>query len=313
MAGKQRKIMKTFKFGLVHAPLTPFIRGGIDYKNYINVLDFHIHHGAQGLGIATHAGESVSLTIDERNKLLQFSISHIDSRVPVIANVSEAGTGIAASLAKTAAESGAQALMASVPYYWTPPESMLLEHFKTIGDSAGGLPFYLYNAPEEMGGAKISTKLVLSLIEELPNFAGVIDKSHDWQYMIELASEGRRAKNGFEFISGSEYMISAGAIGATGLLSQVSSIAPKLIQELYDLCLQEDYKGAYNKQVDAACLYRLFDKTGIPGLKAASKLQGRDLGDPRSPLPPLSNEACEILKNAMDEVPSIRDEKLGWV
>jgi dihydrodipicolinate synthase/N-acetylneuraminate lyase len=49
--------------------------------------------------------------------------------VPIIGHVSEAGTDLACDLARAANDAGVGAIYACVPYYWTPPESMLLEHF----------------------------------------------------------------------------------------------------------------------------------------------------------------------------------------
>jgi len=95
-----------FKFGIVHAPLTPFSNGSIDFDSYGKLLDFHLDNGAEGLAISTHAGESVSLTVEERKSLLEFTLKHVGGRIPVIAGVSESGTAIAASLAAHAREAG---------------------------------------------------------------------------------------------------------------------------------------------------------------------------------------------------------------
>ena len=85
-----------------------------------------------------------SLTADERKALPAFAVKHVDGRVPVIVNVSEAGTALAVSLAAHARQAGASAVIASVPYYWTPPQSMLVEHFAAIA-TAGQVPFFVYN------------------------------------------------------------------------------------------------------------------------------------------------------------------------
>jgi 4-hydroxy-tetrahydrodipicolinate synthase len=72
----------TFTFGLVHAPLTPFADEAIDYDGYGKLIDFHLQHGAEGLAIPTHTGESVSLTVDERQALLDYVIKQVGGRVP---------------------------------------------------------------------------------------------------------------------------------------------------------------------------------------------------------------------------------------
>jgi len=299
----------TFKFGLVHAPLTPFANGRIDYATYGRLLDFHIAHGAEALALPMHAGESVSLTVVEREELLRFAIGHVAGRVPIIAHVSEAGTAIAASLAAHAKATGAAALIASVPYYWTPPQHMLVEHFTAIG-TAGGLPFFVLNTPSEMADVEIASKSVVDLIGKLPNFAGLIDTSLDWQYMIEVVTVARAENPDFQFVSGTEYMISASAIGATGLLSPLASLAPRLVSNLYRACRAENYVAARPMQEDAAILFRLMRDSGVAGLKAGAAAQGRDCGDPRPPLVTLRDGSG--LQASMAQARSLAAEPRGW-
>src|SRR5262245_66123809 len=83
-------------------------------------------------------------------------------------------------LARDAERAGAAAVVATTPYYWTPPPAMLLEHFSAIG-SAVTIPLLIYNSPDEMAGTKLTSDLALKLIERLPNFAGIVDLSLDWQ------------------------------------------------------------------------------------------------------------------------------------
>ena len=304
--------MSEFKFGLVHAPLTPFFNGHVDYETYGNVIDFHLGSGADGLALPMHAGESVSLTAEERKALVAFAIKHVANRVPVIVNVSEAGTAIASSLAAHARNTGAAALVCSVPYYWTPPQSMLVEHFAAIGH-AGGLPFFVVNSPAEFSEVEFASKSVVDLLAKSPHFAGLIDMSLDWQYMIEVVTVARTARPNFQLISGNEYMISASAIGATGLLSPLASISPKLVRSLYDLCRIEDYKAARMPQEDAAILFRLFDSIGPAGLKAAAKAMGRDCGLPREPLPPMADVPARTLVAEISNVTSMKAEPRGWI
>ena len=94
-----------FEPGLVHTPLTPFRAADrrIDFDLYGRMIDFHLRHGAQALAVPMHAGESVSLTDDERRALIKFAVERAGKRAPVIAHVSDAGTGIAAALARARA------------------------------------------------------------------------------------------------------------------------------------------------------------------------------------------------------------------
>ena len=78
--------------------------------------------------------------------------------------------------------------------------------------------------------------------------------------MIEVVTVARAVRPDFQFVSGTEYMISAGAIGASGLLSALATVSPRLVRGLYDLCRAENYQDARRLQEDAAISFA-FSKT----------------------------------------------------
>lgn len=304
--------MSNFQPGLVHTPVTPFTREArIDYDCYAKLIEFHLKHGAESLALPMHAGESVSLTDAERRTLLEFAIKQVKGRVPVIAHVSDSGTAIAAERARHAEQAGAAAIVATPPYYWTPPPAMLLEHFATIG-AAVRIPFFVYNSPEEMGGVKMTTELALKLIGQLPNFAGIVDASLDWQFMIEVVSEARKARPDFQLLSGTEYLVSARAIGAKGLFSPLAGIAPALMRGLYEHCRKEQYRDARKAQEDIAAVRRMLKAGGVASLKAALAAMGRDCGAPRYPLLALGEAERGRLADALEAMPALGAEPRGW-
>jgi 4-hydroxy-tetrahydrodipicolinate synthase len=300
-----------FEPGLVHTPLTPFAADRrIDFDLYGKMLAFHVSRGAQALAVPMHAGESVSLTDDERRALIKFAVERA-GKVPVVAHVSDAGTGIAAALARYAESAGAAAIVATTPYYWTPPPAMIVEHFFQIG-SAVDIPFFVLNAPEDMAGSKINAALALKLIEKLPNFAGIVDASLDWQFMIELLTEAGRVRPTFELLTGTELMVSAAAIGARGMFSALAVVAPTLIQHLFDLCRQQKLFEARALQEDVAALRQAIKPGGVAALKAAARAMGRDCGIPRPPLLPLDAKAGKDLMAQLDSIRALSAEPHGW-
>lgn len=304
--------MGTFQAGLVHTPVTPFTRERrVDYDLYAKVLEFHLAHGADTLALPMHAGESVSLSDEERKSLLEFAIGKVKGRVPVIAHVSQSGTGMAVALARHAEQAGAAAIVSAAPYYWTPPPAMLLEHFTQIG-RAVRLPYFVYNSPEEMGGVKVTSELALKLIERLDNFAGVVDSSLDWQFMIEVISVARRARPSFQLLSGTEYMISAGAIGCTGVFAPLAGIAPKIVRQLYDYCSKERYADGRKSQESIAALRQAVKRDGVAGLKSAMRAAGRDCGEPRPPLMPMGEIERGALAERLGKLAFLGAEPRGW-
>jgi len=304
--------MSGFQPGLVHTPVTPFTREArVDYDCYAKLIEFHLKHGAESLALPMHAGESVSLTDAERQALLEFAIKQVKGRVPILAHVSDSGTAIAAARAGRAQQAGAAAIVATPPYYWTPPPAMLLEHFAMIG-SAVRIPFFVYNAPDEMGGVKVTADLALKLIARLENFAGIVDASLDWQFMIEVISEARKVRPDFQLLSGTEYLVSARAIGAKGVFAPLAGVAPVLLRRLYDLCQKEQYGDARKAQEDIAAVRLVLKKGGVASLKAALQAMGRDSGAPRYPLLALGEAERGRLADDLAAISVLRAEPRGW-
>jgi 4-hydroxy-tetrahydrodipicolinate synthase len=188
---------------------------------------------------------------------------------------------------------------------------MLLEHFAMIG-SAVRIPFFVYNSPEEMGGVKMTADLALKLIGRLENFAGIVDASLDWQFMIEVISEARKVRPDFQLLSGTEYLVSARAIGAKGMFSPLAGVAPALLRGLYEHCRKEQYHDARKAQEAIAAVRQMLKKGGVAGLKAALQAMGRDCGVPRYPLLPLGEAERGRLADDLAAMAALRAEPRGW-
>ena len=298
--------------GLVHTPVTPFTADHrVDWNLLPRPIDFHIDAGADAIATPMHVGESVSLPDAEKRELIAAFIKHVAGRVPVIAHASDSGTAIAAALARFAENAGAAAIVSATPYYWTPPPAMLVEHFAGIA-SAVKLPFFVHNAPDDMSGVKVTTDMMVKLIPRVENFTGVVDSGLDWQFMIELMTDAPKLRPGFQLVSGSDLYVSARAIGATGLMSPLASIAPALVRRMFDDCAKDRLFEARAAQEDVAALRQIMKSGGVAALKSVMRIMGRDAGHPRPPLPPLSAEAEAKLKAGMAAITALGSEKRGW-
>jgi 4-hydroxy-tetrahydrodipicolinate synthase len=304
--------MAQFQPGLVHTPVTPFKRDvSIDYDTYAKVLDFHIANGADTLALPMPEGEDMSLTDMELRELVEFALKHVRGRVPVIVHVSDAGTAIAVGRARHAEKAGAAAIVSHPPYFWHPKPAMIVEHCTQIG-SAVKLPFYVCNPVVESAGTHLSTETTLQLIDKLPNYRGVVDANMDWVYMTEVISNGNLARPGFELLSGTDFMVSAGLLGGKGSFSPLSGIAPRLVRKLYDLCAKEQYVQARKPQEDIGALHHLVKMNGLAGLKAAMRAMGRECGVPRPPARSLTETEYGALAETVRGLSFLKDEPKGW-
>jgi dihydrodipicolinate synthase/N-acetylneuraminate lyase len=188
---------------------------------------------------------------------------------------------------------------------------MVLEHFTQIA-AAVKIPFLVHNAPDEMAGTRITAELALRLMDRAGNFAGVVDSSLDWQFMVELVDRARQPRAAFRLLTGVEYLVSAGAIGAKGAISSLAAIAPAAVRRLHELCGKDRLFEARGVQEEIAALLQLLKGSGAAGLKAALRALGRDCGDVRPPLRPLGEVERGALVARLEALALVRAEPRGW-
>jgi len=304
--------MATFKPGLVHTPVTPFKRDhGIDFDTYGKLLEFHLRHGADALALPLPQGEDLSLTDAELRTLLEFAVKQVKGRVPVLAHVNDAGTGIAVERARHAEAAGAAAIVSHPPYFWHPKANMVVEHIVQVG-AATRLPFFICSPPVEDVGTPLTTEITLQVLERLDNLAGVVDASMDWVFMAEAISLARNTRAEFQLLPGTDYMVSAGVLGGAGAFSPLSGVAPKLVREVYDLCAKQQFTQARKAQEDIAALHHLVKRAGFAGLKGAMRAMGRDCGQPRPPVRALGEIEYGKLAQEIGAMDFLRAEPRGW-
>jgi 4-hydroxy-tetrahydrodipicolinate synthase len=275
------------------------------------VLDFHIRNGAEALALPMPQGEDVSMTDAEQRALLAYAMKHVAGRVPVIAHVSDSGTAIAVARAKHAAALGAAAIASHPPYFWHPRPAMVAEHLAQVG-RATNLPFFICTPVVEDAGTHLTAEIVLEVLKQLDNVAGLVDSSMRFVFMLETLALGREIRPGFELLAGTDLMVPNRVLGGIGVFSPLSSIAPRLVRELHDLCSKQQFVQARKIQEQLAELYHLVKMAGRSGLKGAMRALGRDCGAPRLPALGLGEVELARFMERVSALPYLRAEPRGW-
>jgi 4-hydroxy-tetrahydrodipicolinate synthase len=304
--------MKTFKPGLVHIPVTPFNSDqSVNFDLYARVLEFHIRNGADALALPMPQAEDLSLTDAEQRKLLEFTLKHVNGRLPVIAHVSDPGTAIAVARARNAEKLGAAAIASHPPYFWHPKPAMVAEHLVQIG-KATPLPFFICTPVVEDAGTHLTAEIVLDVLKRLDNVAGLVDASMRFVFMVEVISLGREVRPDFQLLAGTDFMVSNGVVGGSGAFSPLASIAPKLARKLYEHCARQEFTQARKVQEHMAELHHVLKGAGRAGLKGAMRALGRDCGEPRLPALGLGEVELTSLVNSVRALPYLQAEPRGW-
>ncbi|HNT97591.1 MAG TPA: 4-hydroxy-tetrahydrodipicolinate synthase [Elusimicrobiales bacterium] len=282
--------------GCFTALVTPFKGGRPDLKALRSLVAFQIANGADGLVPCGSTGEAATLSPEEYLDVIRTVVDEAGGKLPVMPGVGTNSTARSAEMAKKVSALGVDGLLAIVPYYNKPTQAGLKAHF---GELAGAtrLPVVLYNIPGRTG-VNMLPATVLALAKEFSNIIGIKEASG----VLDQASEiVNGAPEGFAVMSGDDSLtLPMMAVGARGVVSVVSNIAPAQVSRMCELFR----KGQPGEA--AAMHHRLFplvknlfvETNPIPVKYAVSLL--RLCGpEPRLPLTPLAAKLRPGLRAAM--------------
>jgi dihydrodipicolinate synthase/N-acetylneuraminate lyase len=300
------------QLGLVHAPVTPFKSDmSVDYDKFGRLIEYHLQNGADAIGILMTHAEDISLSDEEKRSLIETTVKLVRGRAPILVNVSDAGTAIAVDRARFAERAGVAAIASHPPYFWHPRAGMVVEHLVTIG-TAVKLPFYLCSPVVEYPGMHLTTDTAVKVGERVPNLSGVIDACMDWVFMAEMMTNLAETQAQFQLMPGTDYMVQPGVLGAKGAVSGLSTIAPKLVRQVYELCASEKFIEARKPQEQLAWLYHVTKRDGLPGFKEVLRLVGRDCGDVRPPVRGLTSAQRAAIADEVSRMSFLKAEQQNW-
>lgn len=281
--------------GSCTAIVTPFSENGVDYERLKKNIDFQYENGSSALVICGTTGEAATLSENEQEEMLRFSVRHNAGRMKLIAGIGCNDTVKALHRAENARFAGADAVLMVTPYYNKSTQKGLIEHFTYVADRVD-IPMILYNVPSRTGiGLEAQTYKTLS---QHPNINGVKEASGN----IAAAAHVRSLCGDDLYIwSGNDSdTVPLMALGALGVISVASNIVPAVVAKLCTLCLDGDFKAAtelYGKY--SALFSALFIETNPIPVKTAMQLLDIDSGLMRLPLTAMGEENKAALRAAM--------------
>jgi dihydrodipicolinate synthase/N-acetylneuraminate lyase len=311
-ARSARTAMQVMPSGVMHVPVTPFTSDNeIDFPTYEKLIDFHIANGTSSLCVILHIAESLNLTLAERMRLAETSVKSTAGWVPVIINVSTAGTDDAITLARHAERIGADAICLISPYYWPVSEESQYRHFTRVFDSVR-IPAIGYNSPLLQASVSLKPAMVIRLAEQFEHFIGLKEASHNFETFIELRRAARSVRPMFSMILGVEYILPSVILGGVGAMSIFGGIAPRLAARLDDAAVNGRLDEARDLQDRASHLWQLFKVEYPAAIKAAMAMMGRPVGPTRGPMMDLDPERTSRLHRDLEALGIFNSEPHGW-
>ena len=222
--------------GSIPPLVTPFRDDEVDYDAYARLVEFQIRNGSHGILVNGTTAEPSTLTIEERNRLVDLSVQVTAGRVPVVAATGSQSLRETRQLTEHAAKAGADALLIVTPYYIRPPQRGLVAYYLELA-ALTSLPWMVYHIP-----GRTAVSVTIETLQELrtrsTNFVGIKHAVNDLGFVSEcLAALG----SDFRIFAGLEELsFPMMKVGACGLMNAVGNLRPQVLVELCEAVWQGD-------------------------------------------------------------------------
>lgn len=248
--------------GSITPIVTPFRNGAVDYDTYASLLLRHVSEGGHGVLINGTTAEPSTLTVDERNQLVDVAVQAVGGRTQIVAATGSQSHAETVVLTDHATRAGVDGLLIVTPYYSKPPQRGLVEYYVDLA-ARTPLPIMVYHIP---GRTAVSVTLdtFKQIADRAENFVGMKHAVNDLGFVTECL---RHFGPGFRiFVGLEELSFPMLAVGASGLMNAVGNLAPGAVARLYEAVRQGDMADARQRHFSLFDLNQavFFDTNPIP-------------------------------------------------
>ncbi len=279
--------------GTYTAIVTPFKNGKIDEAAFERLIKNQIKGGVDGIVPVGTTGESPTVDYEEHLQVIALAIKFVAGKVKVLAGTGGNATREAVYLTREAEKLGADGSLQVAPYYNKPPQEGLFQHFREVVRNTK-LPIVLYSVPSRCG-VEIGVETVRRLAAECKNIIGIKEAGGSCDRVSALrAALGPK----FEILSGDDSLtIPFMSVGAQGVISVVSNVAPREVSQMVRAFASGDTKKAMQLHQKFYQLFKdLFIETNPIPVKAALAMMGQIEEEYRLPLVRMSAKNRETLR-----------------
>ncbi|MFL5831522.1 MAG: dihydrodipicolinate synthase family protein [Solirubrobacteraceae bacterium] len=287
--------------GTLAAAVTPLRDGGtrLDEDAFAPLLEFYAAGGLDGLLVLGTTGEGILLSLQERRRAAELSVTAAPQGLQVIVHCGSQTTADTSALAAHAAEIGAAGVAVIAPPYFAFTADELTEHFAAAATACEPLPFYVYEYAERSGYA-IAVEVIDALRDRAANLVGMkvsdapLERAEPYLHL------------GLDVFIGAEPVIRAGLDrGAVGAVSGVAAAFPEAVAALVAEPTSE--RAALVESLRAV-LGRLPFQAAV---KTALRFRGVPVReDVRAPLRPTSPADVERLRAQLESLVDLEAAKL---
>lgn len=283
--------------GVGVALITPFNNFEVDYEALARMVDHVIEGGVDYIVALGSTAETATLSLKERQEVLDFIVERTAKRVPIVAGMGSNNTADLVAQLRSFDLSKCVAILSVVPYYNKPSQEGIYRHYMAVAE-ASPVPVIVYNVPGRTG-VNMTAETTLRLAHATEKIVAVKEASGDIEQMQRII-DGK--PENFLVISGDDgitvELVKRGGVG-------VISVAANAFPESFCHCIHKAMEGdilSAEKQMEEQFTepLKLIFREGNPtSVKVMTAAMGLTRDEVRLPLVEGSEKLSRDIKAAI--------------
>ena len=211
--------------------VTPFREDGtFDESAFVELIEWQIDAGSHGVSVTGTTGEPSSLSLDEREHVVESAAKAVAGRVPFIPGTGTNNLDETLRLTQHADSVGADAALVIVPYYNKPSQEGLYRYFSELARCVE-IPLIIYNIPGRTA-VNMAPETMARLRREHASIIGTKESNKDFEHVSRVLHQCGRDFNVYSGIELLCYPMLA--IGGAGHISATANIFPREVADIYN-------------------------------------------------------------------------------
>lgn len=284
--------------GVGVALITPFNNFEVDYEALARMVDHVIEGGVDYIVALGSTAETATLSLKERQEVLDFIVERTAERVPIVAGMGSNNTADLVAQLRSFDLSKCVAILSVVPYYNKPSQEGIYRHYMAVAE-ASPVPVIVYNVPGRTG-VNMTAETTLRLAHATDKIVAVKEASGDIEQMQRII-DGK--PENFLVISGDDGItVELIKRGGVGVISVAANAFPETFCHCIHKAMDGDIESAEKQMAEQFTepLTLIFREGNPTSIKVMTEAMGLTRRDVRLPLVEGSEALVADIKNAIE-------------
>ena len=268
--------------GVGVALITPFKNYAVDFDALARMVDYVIEGGVDYIVALGSTAETATLSLKERQEVLDFIVERTAERVPIVAGMGSNNTAELVEQLRTFDLSQCVAILCVAPYYNKPSQEGIYRHFMAVAE-ASPIPVIVYNVPGRTG-VNMTAETTLRLAHATERIVAIKEAAGDIEQMQRII-DGR--PDNFLVLSGDDGLtVELIKRGGEGVISVAANAFPKLFCNCIHRAMAGDIESSERemREIFTEPLNLIFREGNPVSVKVMTEAMGLTNSEVRLPL-----------------------------